>query len=156
MNKTIVRRAHKAATDFYGVRQFPMKYAVIFIMFFLSACYGWEYPRLSDIQRVEAEAAVKSLSIGQLEDKTEYLNSVIEVKGVILHIVNKGGQAAISLAEHDASENYKLALNLTFGPKENEPIKSLAIGDVVIFKGILVKLPSYRKPGHLDAAIVPR
>ena len=133
-----------------------MKCAVIFIIFFLSACSGWEFPLLSDIKRVETEAAVTRLSIGQLEGKPQYLNSIIEVEGVILHIVNKGGQPAISLAEHEISEREKLALNLTFGPNEREPIKNLQVGDVMIFKGILVKAPSYRNPGHLDATIVPR
>lgn len=126
------------------------------IIFFLSGCYGFEFPRLADIQRVEMQDAVARLSIDQLEGKPEYLNSVIEVKGLILHIVNKGGQPAISLAEHGVSGRERLALNLTFGPKEREGIKNLDVGDVMIFKGILVKAPSHRNPGHLDASIVPR
>jgi len=84
MNETIVRAAHSIVSAFHGIRQLHIKCAVIFIGVFLSACSGWECPRLSDIQAVEMEAAVKPLSIDQLEGKLEYLNSVVEVKGLTL------------------------------------------------------------------------
>ncbi len=131
-----------------------MKYAVAFIIFLLSACHGWEFPRLTDIQRVENEELVLRLTIGELEGQSQYINVVIEVEGVILHIVNKGGQPAISLGAINLSKKEGLGLLLAFGPKEKESIKKLKVGDIVIFKGILMRGPEYRKPGHINAAIV--
>jgi len=133
-----------------------MKYAMVFVMCLISGCYGWEYPRFSDIQRVKNEAPIARLSVGELDGQSLYINSVIEVEGVILHIVNKGGQPGISLGATDVSEKESLGLYLAFGPKEKEAIKKLKVGDIVIFKGILVRVPEYRNPGHVDAAIVLR
>ena len=86
----------------------------------------------------------------------QYVNSVIEVEGVILHIVNKGGQPGISLGATDVSDKESLGLLLTFDPKERQPIKKLKVGDTMIFKGILLKAPTCRCPGRIDAAIVQR
>ena len=71
-------------------------------------------------------------------------------------IVNKGGQPAITLREINLSNNDSLSVLIVFGPKEREPIKRLNVGDRMIFKGLLVKVPAFSRPGCLDAAIAPR
>jgi len=80
------------------------------------------------------------------------LGQVLEVEGIIGHIVNKGGQPAVSLTD----PGNRLGLSVFFGPKEKKPITKLKQGEIAVFKGILTRAPVYLHPGELSPAIVPR
>ena len=131
-----------------------MKYSVVLMALILCGCYGWEFPNREDIQRVESQQPVARGTISEFEGEKgeKYIGEVIEVEGRILHIVNKGGQPAISIDDPDGA----LGFTLVFGPNERLPIKELKAGDMVVFRGILSRAPKLRNPGFIDAAILSR
>lgn len=131
-----------------------MKYSVVLMALILCGCYGWEFPNREDIQRVESQQPVARGTISEFEGEKgeKYIGEVIEVEGRILHIVNKGGQPAISIGDPDG----ELGFTLFFGPNERLPIKELKAGDMVVFRGILSRAPKLRNSGFIDAAILSR
>ena len=131
-----------------------MKFLVVWMILILCGCYGWEYPNREDIQRVEKLQPVVRGTVLEFEGEKgeKYIGEVIEVEGQILHIVNKGGQPAMSIGNLDGA----LGFILSFGPNEREANKELKAGDTVVFMGVLSRVPKLRSPGFIDAAILSR
>lgn len=131
-----------------------MKRLVYIMVAALSGCYGWEYPKLSEIRLVETAPAVAKLQIEDLEGQKgeQYVGRVIEIEGRIGHITNKGGRPGVSLlAKKDG-----LGMMLSFGPDERQPLKSLIKGQHAVFRGLLKTAPRYGHVGMLEPAVVVR
>lgn len=135
------------------ITRFGRMLAASLLLGVLPGCYGWEYPKRAEILRVEQTSAVARLSISELSDSGDrYLGSVIEVHGIIRHVVNKGGQPAVSLSDE---ENIR-GLLLTFGPHEKQAVGKLILGSEASFKGLVVKIPSYSYPGELRPTVADK
>lgn len=135
-------------------REITMKWVAICAVLLLNGCYAWEYARLSDIRKVETEFTPIRVTMEELvgDSGVHYLDEIVEIEGRITHIVNKGGQPAISIFDEES----ELGLILFFGPNEREPIKKLKIGDTVSFKGIVIRTPTLSRPGELRPTIISR
>ena len=129
-----------------------LKGLVLCLSSLLVSCYGWEYPRLEHIQKVEGEQSPVKVAFSDIigPKGEKYIGGVIEIEGKVLHIVNKGGAPAITLGDIHGD----FGILLVFGPNQREPIKRLRVGDIYTFKGILVDVPKFRHHGMLKPAVV--